>query len=63
MPIESKKIFIEEDEWKISRFLQMELEHEEFETAIESKQSTIQLVSTYGQGTTFTVRIPLVSSQ
>lgn len=36
MPIESKKIFIVEDEWKIARFLQMELEHEGFETAIES---------------------------
>ncbi len=36
MPIENKKIFIVEDEWKIARFLQMELEHEGFETAIES---------------------------
>jgi two-component system, OmpR family, response regulator ArlR len=36
MPIESRKIFIVEDEWKIARFLQMELEHEGFETAIES---------------------------
>jgi DNA-binding response OmpR family regulator len=36
MPMESKKIFIVEDEWKIARFLQMELEHEGFETAIES---------------------------
>ena len=30
-----KKILIVEDEWKIARFLQMELEHEGFETAIE----------------------------
>lgn len=36
MPLENKKIFIVEDEWKIARFLQMELEHEGFETAIES---------------------------
>lgn len=36
MPIESRKIFIVEDEWKIARFLQMELEHEGFETVIES---------------------------
>ncbi|MBU2699371.1 DNA-binding response OmpR family regulator [Sporomusaceae bacterium BoRhaA] len=36
MPIERRKIFIVEDEWKIARFLQMELEHEGFETVIES---------------------------
>ena len=36
MSIENIKIFIVEDELKIARFLQMELEHEGFETAIES---------------------------
>lgn len=30
-----KKIFVVEDEWRIARFLQMELEHEGFQTAIE----------------------------
>jgi two-component system, OmpR family, response regulator ArlR len=36
MLTESKKILIVEDEWKIARFLQMELEHEGFITAIEA---------------------------
>ena len=36
MPTESRKILIVEDEWKIARFIQMELEHEGFQTAIES---------------------------
>jgi DNA-binding response OmpR family regulator len=36
MTIEGKKIFVVEDEWKIARFLQMELEHEGFQTAIET---------------------------
>lgn len=36
MTIETIKILIVEDEWKIARFLQMELEHEGFTTAIEA---------------------------
>lgn len=36
MLTENLKILIVEDEWKIARFLQMELEHEGFETAIEA---------------------------
>ena len=36
MLTESTKILIVEDEWKIARFLQMELEHEGFITAIEA---------------------------
>jgi DNA-binding response OmpR family regulator len=36
MTTEGKKIFVVEDEWKIARFLQMELEHEGFQTAIET---------------------------
>lgn len=35
MITEGKKILVVEDEWKIARFLQMELEHEGFQTAIE----------------------------
>jgi len=35
MATADKKILIVEDEWKIARFLQMELEHEGFQTAIE----------------------------
>ncbi|MCE5284461.1 MAG: response regulator transcription factor [Pelosinus sp.] len=36
MTTEIIKILIVEDEWKIARFLQMELEHEGFKTAIEA---------------------------
>jgi two-component system, OmpR family, response regulator ArlR len=36
MPTTKKKVLIAEDEWKIARFLQMELEHEGFATAIEN---------------------------
>ncbi|VBB09377.1 transcriptional regulatory protein c terminal [Lucifera butyrica] len=36
MPGENTKILIVEDEWKIARFLQMELEHEGFQTATEA---------------------------
>jgi len=36
MSMVNKRIFIVEDEWKIARFLQMELEHEGFETSLES---------------------------
>ncbi|WP_371381281.1 response regulator transcription factor [Sporomusa aerivorans] len=36
MTLEGKKILVVEDEWKIARFLQMELEHEGFQTAIET---------------------------
>ncbi len=35
MITEGKKILVVEDEWKIARFLQLELEHEGFQTAIE----------------------------
>jgi DNA-binding response OmpR family regulator len=35
MQTEKKKVLIVEDEWKIARFLQMELEHEGYETALE----------------------------
>ncbi len=36
MESSSKRILIVEDEWKIARFLQMELEHETYQTAIET---------------------------
>ncbi|MBP2653261.1 MAG: two component transcriptional regulator, winged helix family [Firmicutes bacterium] len=36
MPTDNTRIFIVEDEWKIARFLQIELEHEGFETVIEA---------------------------
>ena len=36
MSTDNARIFIVEDEWKIARFLQIELEHEGFETAIEA---------------------------
>ncbi|HWR09070.1 response regulator transcription factor [Sporomusa sp.] len=36
MTTEGRKILVVEDEWKIARFLQMELEHEGFQTAIET---------------------------
>lgn len=36
MSTENNNILIVEDEWKIARFLQMELEHEGFKTAIEA---------------------------
>lgn len=36
MSMKNKKILIVEDEWKIARFLQIELEHEGFETMIEA---------------------------
>jgi two-component system response regulator ArlR len=36
MPTENINILIVEDEWKIARFLQMELEYEKFRTAIET---------------------------
>ncbi len=35
MGFEGKTIFIVEDEWKIARFLQMELEHEGYHTFVE----------------------------
>lgn len=40
MQPDKKKILIVEDEWKIARFLQMQLEHEGFNTAIESNGRT-----------------------
>lgn len=33
---EGRRILVVEDEWRIARFLQMELEHEGFQTAIET---------------------------
>lgn len=36
MTTAGKNILVVEDEWKIARFLQMELEHEGFQTAIET---------------------------
>lgn len=36
MNSDNRKIFVVEDEWKIARFLQMELEHEGFQTATET---------------------------
>lgn len=40
MQPDKKKIFIVEDEWKIARFIQMQLEHEGFATGIESNGRT-----------------------
>ena len=40
MQIAGKRIFIVEDEWKIARFLQMELEHEGYQTLIEQEGRT-----------------------
>ena len=36
MTIKAPHLFIVEDEWKIARFLQLELEHEGFTTSIEA---------------------------
>jgi DNA-binding response OmpR family regulator len=37
---ENKRILIVEDEWKIARFLQMELEHEGFQAVVENNGRT-----------------------